>query len=203
MKDCRPGTCSFRPLQAAGRKLKPCAADDLVHLDAGAYGATHGDRILRFFVKLNPSEPRVWSTRGTFPRIYARYGRQAGIAEGAGRAAVVDGPFERIWTRVLATLGDAGLPKATILDSSRYDRRMRRLHNFMKEAPEFRSGVDGLERFEFPPYTAWTVLTDMASHACLSGQYALVSTFIVPLANCRLRRLAPYEVLQTQPEPAA
>jgi len=39
------------------------------------------------------------------------------------------------------------------------------------------------------------VLTDAVSHACLSGQHALVDTFVVPLANCRLRALSPYEIL--------
>ncbi len=193
------GTCSFRPIQARGRNLKPRASDELVHIDAGAYGATHGDRILRFFVNLNPVEPRVWSTRGPFPDIYARYGRRAGIADGAGRAAVEDGVMGRLRTRVLRAI-EAGIPMARMLDSSRYDRRMRQLHNYMKESPEFREGADGFERYEFPPYSAWEVLTDMVSHACLSGQYALVTTFIIPLANCRLRELAPYEVLQHPPE---
>lgn len=199
-KGLRPGTCSFRPKQAAGRVMKPRAADDLVHIDAGAYGATHGDRILRFFVNLNPSEPRIWSTRGTLPTIYARYGRKAGVAEGASESAVRDGALDRAWTWMVGKLSRAGLPKARMLDSSRYDRRMRRLHNYMKEAPEFRNGKDGLEQFEFPPNVAWMVLTDMVSHACLSGQHALVSTFIVPLQNCRLRQLSPYAILQRPPE---
>jgi hypothetical protein len=37
--------------------------------------------------------------------------------------------------------------------------------------------------------------TDTVSHACRSGQYALVDTFIVPLENCRVRETAPYFVL--------
>lgn len=69
MKDCRPGTCSFRPLQAAGRKLKPRAADDLVHLDAGAYGATHGDRILRFLVNQSLRAARLVHPRNLPPHL--------------------------------------------------------------------------------------------------------------------------------------
>ncbi|HMC33856.1 MAG TPA: Kdo hydroxylase family protein, partial [Myxococcales bacterium] len=45
-----PGTSSFRPMEERGRGLSPHASNELVHVDAGAYGATHGDRILRFFV---------------------------------------------------------------------------------------------------------------------------------------------------------
>ena len=56
--------CSFRPIQERGRKLKPHASNELIHIDAGAYGATHGDRILRFFVNVNASEDRVWATKG-------------------------------------------------------------------------------------------------------------------------------------------
>ena len=37
------------------------------------------------------------------------------------------------------------------------------------------------------------VLTDGVSHACIQGQHALVDTFLIPLANCRLP--APYHLL--------
>jgi hypothetical protein len=40
------------------------------------------------------------------------------------------------------------------------------------------------------------VFTDMVSHASISGRYALVSTNLVPLENCRFRELAPWHILQ-------
>src|SRR2546427_1463485 len=40
-----PGTSSFRPTEEEGRGLSPHASNELIHVDAGAYGATHGDRI--------------------------------------------------------------------------------------------------------------------------------------------------------------
>src|SRR2546427_2272027 len=40
-----PGTSSFRPMEEEGRGLSPHASNELIHVDAGAYGATHGDRI--------------------------------------------------------------------------------------------------------------------------------------------------------------
>ncbi len=52
-KNMHVGTCSFRPIEEQGRNLKPHASNELVHIDAGAYGATNGDRILRFFVNVN------------------------------------------------------------------------------------------------------------------------------------------------------
>src|SRR5438046_6280472 len=76
------GTSSFRPLQERGRDLGAHASNELVHVDAGAYGATHGDRILRFFVNLNPSADRVWVTKGSFRELFAEHGISAGIAVG-------------------------------------------------------------------------------------------------------------------------
>ena len=48
-RDWTVGTCSIRPIEEKGRNLRAHASNELVHVDAGAYGATNGDRILRFF----------------------------------------------------------------------------------------------------------------------------------------------------------
>jgi len=80
---------------------------------------------------------------------------------------------------------------ARVVDSSPYDRRMRRFHNWMKDTPSFQA--EPYERFAFPPYSAWMVLTDGVSHACIRGQHALVDTFLIPLRNCRLP--APFHLL--------
>ncbi|MGA2366843.1 MAG: Kdo hydroxylase family protein, partial [Steroidobacteraceae bacterium] len=82
------GTCSLRPIQERGRNLKPHASNELVHLDAGAYGATDGDRILRFFVNFNDQEDRVWATKGPVQDIVSRFGREAGLVDTEGRLAV-------------------------------------------------------------------------------------------------------------------
>ncbi len=71
------GTCSFRPIEEQGRKLDAHASNELVHIDAGAYGATNGDRILRFFINVNPTEDRVWVTKGSFPELFQSHGEQA------------------------------------------------------------------------------------------------------------------------------
>ena len=80
---------------------------------------------------------------------------------------------------------------ARVIDTSPYDRRMRRFHNWMKDTAEFQQPPH--ERFSFAPFSAWMVLTDGVSHACIQGQHALVDTFLIPLANCRLP--APYHLL--------
>src|SRR5262249_43534313 len=135
------GTSSFRPLQERGRDLKAHASNELVHVDAGAYGATHGDRILRFFVNISPQEPRVWATRGTFSELYARSGGRAQ----AGGAGLKEGSWDRVRSGTRRWLSRRGLPMARVLDSSPYDRAMRRFHNFMKDDPRFRDGKDGYQ----------------------------------------------------------
>ena len=195
-RDWTVGTSSFRPIQEKGRNLSAHASNELVHIDAGAYGPTHGDRVLRFFVNVNPAEDRVWATRGAFPELYARFGRAARITpDTRGSASLERGALDNLRTGLLRTIAAAGLPQAMLIDSSPYDRTMRRFHNFMKDEPAFRDDASSETEIRFAPFSAWMVLTDMVSHASLSGQYALVNTFILRLASCRLPEFAPYRIL--------
>jgi hypothetical protein len=184
------GTSSFRPLEEKGRGLGAHASNELVHVDAGAYGATHGDRILRFFVNLNPARDRVWISKGSFAELFRKHGAEAGVHAGALEPALP----ERVYSGLLRAAGRA-FPMARVIDTSPYDRRMRRFHNWMKDTPRFQQGPEGLERFSFKPFSSWMVLTDGVSHACIEGQHALVDTFIVPLRNCRLKGEAPFHLL--------
>ncbi len=197
-------TSSFRPLQERGRDLPAHASNERVHVDAGAYGATHGHRILRFFMNAHAREDRVWISKGTFPEVYRRYGRLARIAPPEGRfRSLSEGLGNRLYSRLLRGLSRAGLPFAQLADTSPYDRLMRRFHNFLKDSPEFQKSAEGHDQFAFPPGSAWMVFTDMVTHACVSGQHAFIDTFIVPLADCGLPELAPYSILETPPEGSA
>jgi hypothetical protein len=188
------GTTSFRPLQEKGRNLSAHASNELVHVDAGAYGATHGDRVLRFFVNVNRTEDRVWVSKGAFPELYERHGREAGIRTGSPKS-LREGMLDRLWTGTTRALSVVW-PTSKHLDSSPYDRAMRRFHNFMKDTPAFQASTEGHAEFRFKPMTAWMVFTDMVSHACIEGQHALVDTFVVPLRSCRLQELAPLNILK-------
>ena len=194
MASARLGTTSFRPMQEQGRNLLPHASNELVHVDAGAYGATHGDRILRFFTNVNPSEDRVWVTKGIFADLYQRHANAAGIA-GKARVRVEEKWMDRAYTKLVCA-ASRWVPLAKVIDSSPYDRAMRKFHNYMKDAPAFQRESAGRLEMRFPPFSSWMVLTDVVSHACRSGQYALVDTFLVPLATCQLRQYAPYEILR-------
>lgn len=182
----QPGTSSFRPVEEKGRGLSAHASNELIHVDAGAYGATHGDRILRFFVNLNPSRERVWISKGSFNELWLRHGAESGVLPGALAPSLP----ERAFSTALKAAGRV-FPLARVVDSSPYDRRMRRFHNWMKDTPSFQAPPH--QRYQFAPLSAWMVLTDGVSHACIEGQHALVDTFLVPLANCR--RPAPYHLL--------
>lgn len=188
------GTSSFRPIQEKGRDLKPHASNELIHVDAGAYGATNGDRILRFFVNVSASEDRVWATKGTFSQLHAKYADAAGIG---GPHNLNRGPLGNLRTRVLQGLVAAGVKEAMVADSSPYDRLMRRFHNYMKDSPAFQARDADYHELRFAPGSAWMVFTDSASHASISGQHALVNTFIVRLAQCRVTAAAPLNILQT------
>jgi hypothetical protein len=194
-----PGTTSFRPLQEKGRALSAHASNELVHVDAGAYGATHGARVLRFFVNVNTSEDRVWVSKGAFPELFTAHGKAAGVQRDGG---LEEGVFDRAFSAAVRA-GAKVAPSLRMIDSSPYDRLMRRFHNWMKDAPAFRDSKDGLTTLRFGPMSAWMVLTDQVSHACIEGQHALVDTFIVPLENCRLRELSPFEILRTGRAPEA
>ena len=190
------GTCSFRPMEEKGRALVPRSSNEIVHVDAGAYGATRGDRILRFFVNVNPAVDRVWGTRGAFSTLLERHPQLLAAAEGGSSRRGIDEHLrDRCYRRLIAALGRV-FPLVKVLDSSPYDRAMRRVHNHMKESEAFRGDPSGYRELRFPPFSAWMVLTDSVSHSVVSGRHALVTTILVPLRNCRRPELSPYHVLK-------
>jgi hypothetical protein len=195
----RIGTCSFRPIEEKGRNLKPHASNELVHVDAGAYGATNGDRILRFFVNVNASRDRIWATKGSFQDMIERHGIRAGLLDDGGRLRlrIEKGGRDRVVSALVAGLARLN-PLATVLDTSPYDRAMRRLHNYMKDDPGFLADMEGYREMRFPPLSAWMVFTDGVSHASLAGQFALVTTMIVRRARMRWPDRAPFNALMAR-----
>ncbi|MGH8317828.1 MAG: Kdo hydroxylase family protein [Steroidobacteraceae bacterium] len=193
---CRVGTCSFRPIQERGRDLKPHASNELVHVDAGAYGATNGDRIFRFFVNVNDREDRVWASKGSLQDVLERYGVAAGLLDAAGNLKLrIDKSLpDQAFSAAIGGLARLS-PLAHTLDSSPYDRTMRKLHNYMKDSDDFKQDMRGYEEIRFPPSAAWMVFTDGVSHASLSGQFALVTTVIVSRKALRYPQFSPYALL--------
>jgi hypothetical protein len=162
---------SFRPEEEATRRLRLTARNDLLHVDAFPSRPTNGYRILRLFVNVNPTEPRVWATSEPFGKLLERFGAAAGLPTpehpGWGR---------RLGRQVLRLLRP-GRPRR-----SAYDAFMLRFHNFLKAQDDFQER--GPKRFwSFPPGSTWLVFTDTASHAALRGRFALEhSYFVAPQA---------------------
>jgi hypothetical protein len=155
---------SYRPEQEETRRLRLTARNDLLHVDAFPSRPTNGWRILRVFANINPTEPRVWITADPFARLLERYGQQVGLPD--GRAPSLGQRLTALWRR--------GRQR------SAYDAFMLRLHNFMKKNAEFQKDCVK-QQWQFPPGSTWLAITDTASHAVLSGRFALEhSSFLSP-----------------------
>lgn len=184
------GKVNYRPVEERGRALPRRSSNEILHVDAFASGATHGARVLRVFTNVHPGEPRVWRSAGSFQQLWERYG--IGLP---ARTRV--SPWERgataLW-RGLARLA----PPARLLESSPYDRTMRRFHNHLKMLPQMEAGhpeAPPQVTLELAPGHSWAVMTDGVSHAVTSGQYALVCTFHIPLRVCVAPQTSPYALL--------
>ena len=87
-------------------------------------------------------------------------------------------------------------PATATLERSAYDQAMRHMHNLHE-------GERGIPRrirkawlkFCFKPRSCWLVFADMAGHSCLSGEFAMINTFMVPRQNFRHQEFSPWEVL--------
>ena len=179
---------SFRPQQEKGRQVKFKARNDLLHVDAFPTRPTHGDRILRFFLNINPVESRRWVTSDTFEHLLGTY---VGTSE-MPLPAAQEGTLSR-WGRHLSHWGKSlGFPLAA---PSRYDDFMLRLHDHLKANREFQQ-TEARYRWEFPPGSSWTVFTDFVPHAALSGQFALEQTLLIDRRSMLQPEKAPICLLE-------
>lgn len=173
---------SFRPFQEKGRPLRTRARNDLLHVDAFPTRPMHGDRILRFFININPEESRHWFTGGPFRELVQMFGGTGGVPF----------PKQSIWDYFKKVGRKMGLP---FVLRSPYDVFMLRLHHFMKENRSFQQSCHK-DHWEFPPGCAWAVFTDQVSHAATAGQYALEQTFIVPYRALLKPQASPLGILE-------
>jgi hypothetical protein len=174
---------SFRPEEEEGRALSQRSRNDLLHVDAFPTRPTRGDRILRLFTNVNPAEPRVWLSGGTFEEIAPRFASRS-LVDRARRGGL--GDLLRRCAR------GAGLNVAV---RSPYDRFMLAFHHYLKESAAFQDAAVK-SRVEFPPGATWMVFTDMVSHAVLKGRYALEQTFLVARDSLVLPDKAPIAILE-------
>ncbi|HKT47812.1 MAG TPA: Kdo hydroxylase family protein [Candidatus Acidoferrales bacterium] len=175
---------SYRPVEEKGRAARLHARNDLCHVDAFPTRPTNGDRILRLFTNVNPSQSRVWLTAQTFEAVGPRFAKAIGVPRAPGKDPV---------RRAARALGR--LLRVPAARRSPYDEFMHRCHNAMKEDAEFQENSPK-QRWEFPPDSTWIVFTDCTSHAVLEGQYALEQTFIVSRGAMVAPERSPVAILE-------
>lgn len=176
---------TFRAIEEHGRKMRLRARNDLLHVDSFATRPVYGDRILRTFLNVNPSQKRVWQTTDTFEQLLKTFSNQ--ISE--------PGPFKSNKNKNSLIRALAQKMGFKLSGESSYDEWMMNFHNFLKENAEFQEKCRK-DRWEFPANSSWIVFTDMVSHAVLSGRYALEQTFIVSQDSLVLPQKAPLNLLR-------
>jgi hypothetical protein len=176
----QPDRATLRPEEEATRRLRLTARNDLLHIDAFPTRPALGRRILRLFVNINLSEPRVWVTSDSFAQLLERYGEQVGLpTTGGGRLA-------SLLSLLLASFTGAG--------RSDYDLFMQRFHDFLKLNDDFQDR--GPKHYwYFPPGSAWLVFSDGIAHAELRGRYALEHSYFIAPESLALPDEAPAALL--------
>src|SRR5262249_54446200 len=146
---------------------------------------TGGDRLLRVFVNINPTEPRVWATSLPFAELLRRYGEAAGLP---GSAATTGGVLRRLRDGVARLF--RALPRG-----GDYDAFMLRFHDPLKRCEELQErGPKQLHTF--PPGSAWLAMTDACSHSVLRGRGALEHSYFVGVAGLALPEESPAVLLR-------
>jgi len=180
---------SYRPLEEQNRDLPTHKRNDLMHVDAFPSRPTHGGRILRCFVNINPSRGRVWETSDGFDALVKSFAEDAGLKKFAAGAS---SPLRRPLKKLAPIFRAVGI-KGT--DRSAYDRFMLRFHDYLKENNDYQQKWTKY-RLEFPPGACWMVYTDQVPHAVMSGQFAMEQTYIIPLSVMVEPQLSPAKVLE-------
>ncbi|MGF1578833.1 MAG: Kdo hydroxylase family protein [Gemmataceae bacterium] len=177
-----PDRASFRSEEEATRKLRLSARNDLIHVDAFPTRPAGGARLLRLFLNIHPTDPRVWVTSKTFPELFRDFGE---LIKGKQTWSVL-----RPWS----LLQDQLRSWWSMAPRTNYDKFMLRFHHFLKSNDTFQEKCP--KRFwKFPPGAVWVAFTDSLSHAVLRGQFALEHSFFVGLDGLVMPELAPATIL--------
>jgi hypothetical protein len=175
---------TVRPEEEATRSLRFSQREDLLHIDPFPDGPSRGRRLLRLFVNLNPTEPRVWATSDGLARLLERFGAEVGTPA----------PEDTSWAWQVRQ-GVLGLLDARQRGRSAADEFLLRLEGHLKSNDRFQE--KGPKRFwHFAPGSAWLAMTDALSHAVLRGRHALEMSLFIDPATLSLPELAPVRIVE-------
>ena len=167
---------SYRPQPATGRNVSWRKDDARLHVDAFPSRPSRGERILRVFCNVNPTEPRVWRVGEDFETMAAHF-------------------LPRIRAQ---RPGEATLLFALLVTKGRrtpYDHLMLGLHDRAKADMDYQRDCPQRE-VRFAPGTTWLCFSDQVMHAASGGQFMLEQTIHLPVAALYAPELAPLAVLE-------
>ena len=158
----RRARSSYRPQPAVGRAVSWRKDDSRLHVDAFPSRPNRGERILRVFTNVNPSEDRVWRVGESFETMARTLlPRVANPIPGA--------------SAVLAAL------RVTKGRRSIYDHLMLKLHDRAKADLDYQREC-AQEVVRFAPGTTWVCFSDQVMHAAVSGQFMFEQTIHLPVS---------------------
>lgn len=167
---------SFRPQPAVGRNVSWRKDDSRLHVDAFPSRPSGGDRILRVFSNVNPTQPRVWRVGESFETMAKTL------------LPRVRGPVPGSAAVLAALHVTRGL-------RSDYDHLMLGLHDRAKEDMAYQRDCEQ-EVVRFEPGTTWLCFSDQVMHAAVSGQYMLEQTIHLPNSALYDPEQAPLAILE-------
>ena len=168
---------SFRPNQIETRTQSWRADDRRLHVDAFPSRPNYGERILRVFINVNPSNvARVWRVGEPFEAVVERF-----LAN-----------TEPYWPGEQKVLNIFGVTNHC---ASEYYYLMLQLHDAMKRDLYYQHNSPQLT-VSFPAGSVWVCFSDQASHAAISGQYMMEQTFHLPVSNQYYTNASPLAILR-------
>jgi len=153
---------SFRPQPAVGRAVSWRKDDARLHIDAFPSRPNHGERILRVFSNVNPSEDRVWRVGEAFEAMAQTF-------------------LPRIRPPLPGAPVLLSLLRITKGVRSEYDQLMLGLHDCAKADLDYQRDC-AQQIVRFAPGTTWICFSDQVMHAAVSGQHMLEQTIHLPVA---------------------
>jgi hypothetical protein len=167
---------SYRPQAAVGRAVSWRKDDSRLHIDAFPSRPNCGNRILRVFCNVNPSEDRVWRVGERFDVVAKTFLPK--IRPQLPGAAVL-----------LAAL------HVTKGARSEYDHLMLGLHDSAKADLDYQSNCSQ-RQVRFAPRTTWLCFSDQVMHAAVSGQFMFEQTIHLPVSALYDAQSAPLAILE-------
>jgi hypothetical protein len=167
---------SFRPQAAVGRALSWRKDDSRLHIDAFPSRPNRGERILRVFCNVHPTEDRVWRVGDEFVSVAKTF-------------------LPRIRPQIPLTAALLALLRVTKGPRSEYDHLMLGLHDAAKADLAYQRQCPQ-QVVRFAPGTTWLCFSDQVMHAAISGQYMLEQTIHLPVTALYNPESSPLAILE-------